>query len=240
LIEVSFAAFTAAFLLVLVAEMGDKTQFIAMTFATKFNPYKVLVAIFLATIANFAIVVAIGQLITAVIPLDIISLAASLSFIGFGLWTLREEKEESGNLRASRFGVVAAVGISFFIAEFGDKTQLTTLSLAARYQSPISVLVGATLAMLVADGIGIIIGVVFCKRLPQRTLMWLSAAIFVLFGLVGVYEVLPAKIGLLYTTLVLAALAAFSLSIMLVVAWRQKARVNEKTEKKACERKNGS
>jgi Ca2+/H+ antiporter, TMEM165/GDT1 family len=222
LIELSLAAFSAAFLLVVLAEMGDKTQFVAMTFATKFNPFKVLFAIFLATIANFVIVIVIGQLLTEIVPLDVISLAASISFIGFGLWTLREEKIVDKKTKVSRFGVVATVAVAFFVAEFGDKTQLATLSLAAQYHSPVSVLVGATLAMLVADGVGIVIGVVLCKRIPQHKLKWLSAVIFVLFGLVGVYEVLLGKVGVGYTVLVLGLLAAVSSVLMFIISKEQK------------------
>lgn len=222
MIELSLAAFSAAFLLVVLAEMGDKTQFVAMTFAAKHNPYKVLFAIFLGTVANFAIVIVIGQLLTEIVPIDAISLAASIAFIGFGVWTVREEKVEEGSVKVSRFGVVATVGIAFFVAEFGDKTQLATLSLAVQYHSPVSVLVGATLAMLVADGIGIVIGVVFCRRIPRHKLKWLSAVIFVLFGLVGVYEVLLGKVGLGYTALVLGLLAAVSASAMYIISKRQK------------------
>ncbi len=222
MIELSLAAFSAAFLLVVLAEMGDKTQFVAMTFAAKYNPFKVLFAIFLGTVANFAIVIVIGQLLTEIVPIDAISLVASVAFIAFGVWTVREEKAEEGNVKLSRFGVVATVGIAFFVAELGDKTQLATLSLAVQYQSPISVLVGATLAMIVADGIGIVIGVVFCRRIPQRKLKWLSAVIFVLFGLVGVYEVLWEKIGLGYTALVLGLLTAFSISAIYIISKRQK------------------
>ena len=222
MIDLSLAAFSAAFLLVVLAEMGDKTQFVAMTFAAKYNPYKVLFAIFLGTVANFAIVIVIGQLLTEVVPMDAISFVASIAFIGFGVWTVREEKAEEGSIKLSRFGVVATVGIAFFVAEFGDKTQLATLSLAAQYHSPVSVLVGATLAMLVADGIGIVIGVVFCRRIPRHKLKWLSAVIFVLFGLVGVYEVLLDKVGLGYTALVLGLLAAVSASAMYIISKRQK------------------
>ena len=146
--DFSLAALTASFLLIVLAEMGDKTQFLAMSFATRYNAFKVLFAIFLATIANFSITVAIGQLLTTVVPIDIISLAASLSFIGFGLWTLRDEKPKSEDKKASRFGVVGTVFVAFFIGEFGDKTQLTTISLAAEYQNAVSVLIGATLGML--------------------------------------------------------------------------------------------
>jgi putative Ca2+/H+ antiporter (TMEM165/GDT1 family) len=222
LIELSLAAASAAFLLVVLAEMGDKTQFVAMAFAAKYNPYKVLFAIFLGTVANFTIVIVIGQLLTEVVPIDVISLAASVSFIGFGLWTLREEKAERENLKVSRFGVVVAVAIAFFVAEFGDKTQLATLSIAVQYQNSLSVLIGATLAMLVADGIGIIVGVVLCRRIPQRKFKWLSAVIFVMFGLIGIYEILSVKIDIVYTSLILAALAAFSALAMYAIFKKQK------------------
>jgi Ca2+/H+ antiporter, TMEM165/GDT1 family len=219
--ELSLAAFSAAFILVALAEMGDKTQFVAMTFAAKYNPYKVLFAVFLGTVANFAIVIAVGEALRAVVPLDAISLAASFAFIGFGLWGLREEKDEEEKVKTSRFGVVATVGITFFLAELGDKTQLATLSLSVQYQDPLGVLVGATLAMLVADGLGIIIGVVFCKRIPSRIFKWVSTVLFVAFGLFGVYEVLPSYIGLTYTVLVLAMVGAVAAVLAYVISRRQ-------------------
>ena len=95
--------------------------------------------------------------------------------------------------KVSRFGVVGTVFVAFFIGEFGDKTQLTTISLAAQYQNAVSVLIGATLGMLVADGLGIAVGVALGKRIPQRTIKWVSATIFLIFGLVGVYEVLSSQ-----------------------------------------------
>lgn len=220
--ELSLAAFSAAFILVVLAEMGDKTQFVAMTFAAKYNPYKVLFAIFLGTIANFAIVIAIGELISEVVPLDAISLAASIVFIAFGIWSVREEKVKEENVKSSRFGVIATVGIAFFLAELGDKTQLATLSLSVQYQDPIGVLIGATAAMLVADGIGIIIGVVFCKRIPIRVFKWVSAIIFISFGLVGVYEVLPTYVGFSASLLFLVSLGAISAILVYVISRRQK------------------
>jgi putative Ca2+/H+ antiporter (TMEM165/GDT1 family) len=216
-LEFSLAAFVASFLLIVLAEMGDKTQFLAMSFATRYNAYKVLFAVFLAIMASFAITVAIGQLLTTILPLDVISLAASLSFIGFGLWTLRDEKPKSEDKKASRFGAVGTVFLAFFIAEFGDKTQLTTISLAAQYQNAVSVFIGATLGMLLADGIGIIAGVVLGKHIPQRTIKWVSATIFLIFGLVGVYEVLSSKIGLAYTALTLTALIVFSILAIIFI-----------------------
>jgi putative Ca2+/H+ antiporter (TMEM165/GDT1 family) len=222
----SLAAFLASFLIVILAEMGDKTQLLAMSFATRYSAYKVIFAIFLATVANFALTVALGQFLTTIVPIDIISLAASLSFIGFGLWTIRGDKLQGGDKKVSRFGVVPTVAVAFFIAEFGDKTQLATISLAVEYQNAVSVLVGATLGMLIADGIGIIVGIIFCKRIPERTLKWFSAGIFVIFGLVGVYEVLSSKIGLDYTALTLLLLITFSASAMLIIARKQRLRQN--------------
>ena len=235
--ELSLAAFIASFVLVTLAEMGDKTQFLAMSFATRHNVYKVILGITIAIIACFAITVAVGELLTTIIPIDIISLAASLSFIGFGLWTIRGDKQKSENKKPSRFGITATVAIAFFIAEFGDKTQLATISLVAQYQNAISVFVGATIAMLVADGLGIIVGVVFCKRLPERTFKWLSATIFVLFGLIGLYEVLPAKIGFGYTAVALLAVTVFSVAVMLILSRKQRI-ADYSTENVTCNNRN--
>jgi len=222
LLNFSLAAFAASFLLIVLAEMGDKTQFLAMSFATRYNVYKVIFAVFLATLASFAITVTIGLLLTAIVPLDVISLAASFSFIGFGLWILRNQKQESQDKKASRFGIIGTVFAAFFIAEFGDKTQLATISLAAQYRNAVSVLIGATLGMLLADGIGIAAGVVLGKHVPQRMIKWVSATIFVVFGLVGVYEALFDKIGLVYTTLILLLLIASSVSAMIIQARKTK------------------
>jgi putative Ca2+/H+ antiporter (TMEM165/GDT1 family) len=235
-LDFSLAALVASFLLIALAEMGDKTQFLAMSFATRYNAYKVLFAVFLATMANFAITVAVGQLLTTIVPMDVISLAASLSFIGFGLWTLRDQKPKDENKKVSRFGVVGTVFIAFFIAEFGDKTQLTTISLAAQYQNAVSVFIGATLGMLVADGIGIVAGVVLGKHIPQRTIKWVSATIFLIFGLVGIYEVLPSKIGLAYTAVTLILLIIFT--VLAITFITRKWRSSEKfSEDETCKRK---
>ena len=224
--EFSIAAFTASFLLIVLAEMGDKTQFLAMSLATRYDAYKVLFAIFLATVLNFGIVVLIGQFLKTLVPLYIISLAASLSFIGFGLWTLRAEKPKDEAEKASKFGIIGAVSVPFFIAEFGDKTELATISLAADYQNALSVLIGATLAMLVADGIAIAVGVVLGKHIPEKTIKWVSATIFIAFGLAGAYEVLPAKIGLAYTELTSALLIVFCILAVMFITRKNKRNKN--------------
>jgi putative Ca2+/H+ antiporter (TMEM165/GDT1 family) len=160
-------------------------------------------------------------------PLYIISLAASLSFIGFGLWILRAEKPKDQAEKASKFGIIGAVSIPFFIAEFGDKTQLATISLAADYQNALSVLIGATLAMLAADGIGIAAGVVLGKHVPEKTIRWVSAAIFIVFGLAGIYEVLPPRIGLAYTALTLTLLMIFCILTTMFITRKNEAGKNK-------------
>ena len=190
------AAFIASFIFVVLAEMGDKTQLLAMAFATKYSAHKVLIAVFLATLLNHALAVAVGHFLTTVIPMDIISFAAAFSFIIFGLWTIRGDKLEGEDKKESRFGPIVTVGIAFFLAEMGDKTQLATISLAVKYQSMINVLMGTTLGMVVADTIGIVIGIVMRKRIPEKIIKWVSASVFILFGLAGIYKILSAHLNL--------------------------------------------
>ncbi len=234
MVDLSVAAFLASFAFVVLAEMGDKTQLLAMSFATRFNAYKVLLAVFIATVANHALAVVAGQFLVTIVPVDIITFVASLSFIGFGLWTIRGDQLKNENKKTSRFGPVATVAIAFFIAEFGDKTQLATISLAVDYQNPISVLMGTTLGMIVADAVGIIIGVVLCKRIPQRTIKWLSASIFIIFGLVGVYEILAEKILIGYNVLIITGLAAFSILMAYLLSKRERKRAKMPSESKIC------
>ncbi len=184
------AAFIASFLFVVLAEMGDKTQLLAMAFASRYRADKVLLAVFLATIVNHGLSVVTGFFLTTVIPMDIISLLAAFSFILFGLWTIRGDQLDGEDKRETRYGPVVTVGIAFFIAEMGDKTQLATISLAVEYQCMLHVLLGTTLGMIVADGIGIIVGVVMRKHIPEQAIKWISAILFMLFGFCGIYDVL--------------------------------------------------
>lgn len=187
----SIIAFLISAGAVTLAEMGDKTQLLAMAFATKYKASKVLVGVFIATVLNHAFAVAAGSFITQYKALDVwIQVFASLSFIFFGLWTIRGDKLEGEENRKTRFGPILTVAIAFFIAELGDKTQLTTIALAAKFPSyPLFVLMGSTTGMLIADAFGIIVGVVMCKNIPARTIKLVSAVVFVLFGFIGSYQI---------------------------------------------------
>jgi putative Ca2+/H+ antiporter (TMEM165/GDT1 family) len=206
---------------VTLAEMGDKTQLLAMAFASKYKASKVLIGVFIATVLNHGLAVAAGNYITRWEGAQVwIQGIAALSFIFFGLWTIRGDKLDGEDKKKSKFGPVVTVAIAFFIAELGDKTQLATIALAAKFPtSPAAILIGTTTGMIIADGIGIIIGVVMGKKIPERTVKLISAAAFILFGFIGCYQVgavmlgmaLPMVMGILAVIAAITALAAYLL-----------------------------
>jgi putative Ca2+/H+ antiporter (TMEM165/GDT1 family) len=200
-------AFTASFLFVLLAEMGDKTQLLAMALASRFRWQIVLWGIFWATAVNHGLAVLVGKYLTVFVPLDAIRVAAATSFVLFGLWTVRGDRLEGEESRFS-FSPFWTVFAAFFVAETGDKTQLATIALAADYASVWPVWLGTTSAMVVADAFGIVVGVVLGKRLPERTIKWVSALVFIGFGLWGLAEALPAETARIVVPAVTAAAGA--------------------------------
>jgi putative Ca2+/H+ antiporter (TMEM165/GDT1 family) len=206
---------------VVLAEMGDKTQLLAMAFATKYKAGKVMLGVFIATILNHGLAVAVGNFITRFDSIQIwIQIIASLSFIFFGLWTIRGDKLEGEENRTTKYGAVVTVAIAFFIAEMGDKTQLATIAIATKFPTaPLEILAGTTTGMLIADGIGIIIGIILCKKIPERTVKLVSAGAFILFGMIGIYQVAHGDLNLsiavtaliLIVLLVITAAAAYAI-----------------------------
>jgi putative Ca2+/H+ antiporter (TMEM165/GDT1 family) len=215
--ETLVTAFIGSLLFVTLAEMGDKTQLLAMAFATRYPARIVLAAVFVATLVNHALAVAAGQLLTTVIPVDVIAFVAALSFVLFGLWTIRGDSLEGENERPTKYGPFLTVGVAFFLAEIGDKTQLATISLAVKYDSPAAVLLGTTTGMVVADAFGILLGATIGRRLPESVIRLVSAGIFIGFGLVGVGAVLStllppaASVGLVLGLAVATLVAAHAL-----------------------------
>jgi len=180
-------AYWASLALVVLAEMGDKTQLLAMAFATRFRWHIVLLGILVATAANHLIAVMVGHYLDSIIPIQYVRIGTSASFILFGLWTLRGDKLR-GEENRYKFSPFWTITIAFFMAEMGDKTQLATVSLAAKYNSIFSVWLGTITGMLLADAIGIIVGIVLGKKIPERIIKWGSALIFIGFGIFGLYE----------------------------------------------------
>ncbi len=185
--------FSGAALMVVLAEMGDKTQLLAMAMATRFPAKSVLIGVFLATIFNHALAVAVGDYLGTTLNMGIIQIVASASFILFGLWTIRGDSLDGEDKRKTFLGPVITVTIAFFIAEMGDKTQLATVALAAKYNSPFETLMGTTTGMIIADALGIYVGVVAGKRIPEKAVKWVSALIFIAFGYIGLYTSVPQE-----------------------------------------------
>ena len=207
-------------LMVTLAEMGDKTQLLAMAFATRYKPFKVLLGVLIATLLNHALAVALGALLAGYEMIqNWIQLVAGLSFLFFGLWSIRGDTLEGEDKKKTRFGPVMTVAIAFFIAELGDKTQLATISLAAKYpQSPLFILMGTTGGMLIADGIGVFAGCALCKWVPERVIKLVSAGAFVVFGLVGVWQSLTENFAMAWPA-VAAIDGALAVACVLIGWW---------------------
>jgi putative Ca2+/H+ antiporter (TMEM165/GDT1 family) len=180
-------AFLTSLTIVVLAEMGDKTQLLAMAFATRFRWQTVMWGVLVATAANHLFAVGVGNYLTNIIPLAYIKIAAAASFILFGLWTLRGDELHDEDKRFN-FSPFWTVTVAFFIAEMGDKTQLATVALAAEFNTVIPVWLGTTGGMLVADAAGIILGIVLHKKIPEKQIKWFAAMVFIAFGVWGLYE----------------------------------------------------
>jgi Ca2+/H+ antiporter, TMEM165/GDT1 family len=177
------AAFWQSLFVILLAEIGDKTQLVSLALASRYGAWTVLGGVFAATLAVHLFSVGIGEVLGLALPLFWIHILAGLAFIGFGVWTLRGDTLDDDSVGTkARFGPFVAVFITFFLAELGDKTMLATITLASQQQAFLPVWLGSTLGMVVADGIAIIVGVVAGKRLPARAIQVGAALIFLGYG----------------------------------------------------------
>jgi Ca2+/H+ antiporter, TMEM165/GDT1 family len=204
---------------VVLAEMGDKTQLLAMAFATRYAAGTVLTGVLVATLVNHLLAVVLGNWLSDFIPLVHVQIAASASFILFGLWTLRGDELE-GEDRKYSFSPFWTVAVAFFFAEMGDKTQLATVALAANYHSIIPIWMGTTAGMMVADAFGIIVGVLLGKKIPERLVKWFAATVFILFGIIGLYDSLPGH--LLTPGIMAGGLFFVTLTVALVLWWTRR------------------
>ena len=204
-------AFWLSMVMIFIAELGDKTQLVALCLATKYKATVVLAGIFVATLVVHVISVALGGGLGNLLPEAWIKLVAGIAFIGFGLWTLRGDKlddEECQSIRSmSPFWLVAT---TFFLAELGDKTMLSTVALATDHPL-IPVWIGSTLGMVLSDGLAIIVGRILGTKLPEKAIKIGAAIIFFGFGLFsgiqGAMNLPPYAwaIGLFATAFLLAA-----------------------------------
>ena len=177
-------AFLIAFGVIFVAELGDKSQLMALTFATRFPAVPVLIGITVATALTHAASVVVGAMLGATIPTTAITVVAALAFVGFGIWTLRGDKlTDEDRERAERpaRNVVLAVGVVFFLAELGDKTMLATITLATT-NGLFGTWLGSTIGMVAADALAIFVGRQLGARLPDRPVRIGAALAFFVFA----------------------------------------------------------
>ncbi|MET0628080.1 MAG: TMEM165/GDT1 family protein [Acidimicrobiia bacterium] len=191
-------AIILSFAVIFVAELGDKSQLMALTFATRYPAIPILIGITIATAIVHAMSVLLGAVVAVTLPTDAINVAAGLAFLGFAVWTMRGDSlsdEEEGKAaraeRGNRSAIIAASG-AFFLAELGDKTMLATITLATTH-GLFGTWLGSTLGMVAADALAILVGRLLGTRLPERTIQIGATVLFVFFGVALILEGLGAS-----------------------------------------------
>jgi len=168
---------------VFVAELGDKSQLIALTFAARGRPIAVLAGIAVAVAVLQAIAVGVGAAVAEALPARTIEIAAGIAFLGFAVWSLRDDNDDDVSVDVPRTAVrvALAAGGAFFLAELGDKTQLATLALAST-NGALGTWIGAVIGEVAADALAVVVGAKVGARIPERAMDLASAAAFVVFG----------------------------------------------------------
>ncbi|MGK5033422.1 MULTISPECIES: TMEM165/GDT1 family protein [unclassified Janthinobacterium] len=165
------------------AEIGDKTQLLAFLLAAKFRkPLPIVLAIFVATIANHAFAAAVGAWITSMLGPDVLRWVLGVSFLAMAAWTLIPDKLDEDETKLAKYGVFLTTLIAFFMAEMGDKTQVATVALAARYHDIVSVVLGTTFGMMLANVPAVYLGDKIANRVSLRLVHGIAALVFAVLG----------------------------------------------------------
>jgi putative Ca2+/H+ antiporter (TMEM165/GDT1 family) len=183
-------AFLVSATLIFMAELGDKSQLMALAFATKYRFWPTMTGIFLATLVVHAGSVVIGRVAAAALPVGPINIVAGLAYLAFALWTIRgDELGAEDQARAQREGrwAVLAIATAFFLAELGDKTMLATVTLATTNE-PIGTWLGSTIGMVAADALAVGAGALLARRISPNAIKVFAATSFVIFGLLLIRE----------------------------------------------------
>lgn len=190
-------AFLLSTAVIFVAELGDKSQLMAMTFATRYTVRQVLIGITVATAIVHLASVGIGYFVGAQFADKqwIINVVAGVAFLIFAAWTLRGDEltdEEADKARKSKGAAILAVGVAFFLAELGDKTMLATITLATK-EGWFGTWIGSTLGMVLADALAIMVGAMLGKKLPERVIKIGATLAFLVFGIILIWQGLAAR-----------------------------------------------
>lgn len=182
---IDFSHLFSSFSLVAISEIGDKTQLLAFTLASRFRkPVPILLGIFVATLANHALASGAGTLVAHLLTPKVTAWILGVMFVAFGFWALVPDKlDEEETHTKTPHGAFWTTLVVFFIAEMGDKTQLATVALAARYNDIVMVTMGTTLGMMVTNGLSVFLGDQFAKRIDLKWVRRAAAALFFAFGI---------------------------------------------------------
>jgi putative Ca2+/H+ antiporter (TMEM165/GDT1 family) len=177
-------AFVISTGIVALAEIGDKTQLLALVLAAKYKrPVPIIFGILVATLLNHAVAGYVGAWVASAVGEQLMRWILGLSFLAMAAWMLIPDRfEEDDGPKSARYGVFLATFIAFFVVEIGDKTQIATVALAAKYPSLLAVVGGTTLGMMLANVPAVLLGEVAAKKLPMRLVHGTAAAIFALLG----------------------------------------------------------
>ena len=184
------SAFLVSFGIIFAAELGDKSQLMALTFAARYRALTILLAITAATAVVHLVSVLVGAVIGVALPTDAIAVVAGVAFLGFGAWTLRGDEltdEDAARVEQGGRSVFWTVAIAFFLAELGDKTMLATITLATDHGA-VGTWLGSTLGMVAADALAIVVGQQLGARLPERVIRYGAAVLFFAFGVLLILE----------------------------------------------------
>lgn len=177
-------AFLTSTAVVTLAEIGDKTQLLAIVLATRFQkPMPIILGIFAATIANHFLAALVGSEVASVLDGPGFRYAVAASFIAMAAWTLIPDKLDDTDQKSTRFGAFLTTLIAFFLVEMGDKTQIATVALGARFHDVVPVTLGTTLGMMLANVPAVYLGQEVLKYVPLSVARMVAAALFLILGL---------------------------------------------------------
>jgi len=182
--EFALEALITSTAVVALAEIGDKTQLLAIVLATRFKrPLPIIMGILVATLANHFCAALVGERVSALLDGQWFRYLIAASFIAMAIWTLIPDKFEDEEQKPARFGAFLTTLIAFFFVEMGDKTQIATVALGAQFQSVLLVTTGTTLGMMIANVPAVFLGNELIKRVPMATVRAIAAALFLAIGL---------------------------------------------------------
>ena len=177
-------AFLVATGIVGLAEIGDKTQLLAFLLAARFRrPLPIVAGIFVATLLNHAFAAAVGALVSELLGASVMRWVLGLSFLGMAVWTMIPDEVDETEASLAKFGVFATTVLSFFIAEMGDKTQVATVALSARYQDIVAIVAGTTFGMMLANVPAVYFGERIANKIPLTLVHGIAALIFAGLGI---------------------------------------------------------